>query len=147
MAYKPSEGRLARMAVFWLLFILTVFGCNSLRYVLDGITGPGSMQETLFSVPLIGDVSTNVLISLIAIPAVVAFILYRWLNKPKTADFLIEVEGELRKVAWPSFAETRGASIVVIVCVIVLMFFLFGADVLLGRFFDNVWSWGNTTGS
>ena len=131
------------MAVFWLLWLLFVYGCSSFRYVLDGWTGEGSMQETLFGVPLLGDVSPNVLISMIALPAIGAFLLYSFLNKPKYADFLIEVEAELRKVAWPSFAETRGASVVVIVCVLVLMFYLAGSDYLLGKFFDSVWSWGN----
>jgi preprotein translocase SecE subunit len=88
--------------------------------------------------PVLGDVSFNVLLSMIVIPAVVALLLIKYLNKPKIADFLIETETELRKVAWPSFLETRGAALVVIVSVVILMAFLAGADFLLSRVFDRI---------
>jgi preprotein translocase subunit SecE len=61
------------------------------------------------------------------------FVLLRVLNRPKVADFLIETETELRKVAWPNFKDTRHASIVVIITVLVLAFFLAGADIVLGE--------------
>ncbi len=141
LGYKPAQGRLARMAAFWLLWVLFVYGCSSFRYILDGWTGAG-MREKLLTLPLLGEVTPNILITMVALPALAAFFLQRLLNRPKTADFLIEVEDELRKVHWPTFAETRGAAVVVIVCVLVLMVYLAGSDWLLGRFFDNVWAWG-----
>lgn len=139
MAYKPEQGRLARMAVFWMLWLLILYGCTSFRYVLDGWL-PESMSAKMFSLPVLGDVTWNVLIALILIPAATAFLLIRNLNRPKIADFLIETEGELRKVAWPSFVETRGASIVVIACVLILMAYLAGSDWLLGSLLDRVWA-------
>ena len=47
-------------------------------------------------------------------------------------DFIREVRGELRKVAWPSKAEVVNYSIIVFVAVIVLTFFIFGLDFAFG---------------
>ena len=143
MAYKSDQGRLARMAVFWMLWLLIVYGCTSFRYVMDGWSFlPGTMNDRLFGLPVLGDVSWNVAISLLLIPGLTAWALLRYLNRPKVADFLIETETELRKVAWPTFLETRGAAIVVIVSVLILMAYLAGADWLLGRIFNRLWAFG-----
>jgi preprotein translocase SecE subunit len=62
-----------------------------------------------------------------------AFLIYRWLDRPKNADLLIETESELRKVSWPTLPEAMNGSTVVILCVAFLMVFLAGADWVLGR--------------
>ena len=77
--------------------------------------------------------------SLFAIPGLTALLLLHSLSRPKIANFLIETEIELRKVAWPSFPETRAASVVVIICVVVMMGILFGADGMLSWFLDKMW--------
>ena len=61
------------------------------------------------------------------------FGLYRWLERPKSADLLIETEQELRKVTWPSGTEVVNSSMVVIVCVLFLMGYLAAADWFLAR--------------
>ena len=57
----------------------------------------------------------------------------RYLERPKNVDLLIETESELCKVSWPTVTEAIRSSVVVMVCVIVLMVFLAGADFVLGR--------------
>ena len=56
-------------------------------------------------------------------------------------QFLREVRGELRKVAWPSRAETVNYSIVVLVTVVVLTAMIYGLDWVFATFilelFDN----------
>jgi len=56
--------------------------------------------------------------------------LYLW-KTPKTHDVSLEIAAELRKVTWPSLAETRAATIAVIVASII-------AALLLGMF-DVFW--------
>jgi preprotein translocase subunit SecE len=56
--------------------------------------------------------------------------IYLWFN-PKTHEVSLEIAAELRKVSWPSMAETRAATIAVIVASII-------AAVLLGLF-DVFW--------
>ena len=55
---------------------------------------------------------------------------YLWLN-PRTHEVSLEIVAELRKVSWPSFAETRAATIAVIVASVI-------SAVLLGLF-DVFW--------
>jgi len=55
---------------------------------------------------------------------------YLW-NNPKKREVSFEIVAELRKVSWPSFAETRAATVAVIVASLI-------AAALLGLF-DVLW--------
>ncbi|MCC6669726.1 MAG: preprotein translocase subunit SecE [Planctomycetes bacterium] len=57
--------------------------------------------------------------------------IHRALNRPRVADLLIETEGELRKVTWPSSHETISGTVAVAVTVVVMFVFLIVADLLL----------------
>ncbi len=69
----------------------------------------------------------------------IAFVYGLWalyrvvVNHPARADFLIETETELRKVAWPTRRDYVGSSIVVIVIVALLSLYLTAVDVTLNR--------------
>ena len=60
--------------------------------------------------------------------AVLAAMTAYYLNKPKTADFLIATESEMKKVSWSNKAELVGSTIVVVVTVILLALFIYLAD-------------------
>lgn len=51
----------------------------------------------------------------------------------KTSKFLNDVQGELKKVTWPTRKDTYASTIVVIVLVLVCAVFLGGVDVILSR--------------
>src|SRR5207245_1637822 len=68
--------------------------------------------------------------SLIGLGIAFAGAFYLW-RRPDTHEVSIEIAAELRKVTWPSMAETRAATIAVIVASLV-------AAVLLGLF-DVFW--------
>ncbi|MDX1966764.1 MAG: preprotein translocase subunit SecE [Planctomycetaceae bacterium] len=55
---------------------------------------------------------------------------YRIVNFPVFADFLVDVEGELAKVSWPSREELKRATVVVLVTMFLLSFVLFAYDLL-----------------
>lgn len=134
-AYKQDQGRLARMASFWTLAAMVYYGCASLREELPGFFP--ALGRPLFSgfteIPVLGvRLDAAFLIALLLFVGGV-WLLYRWLEKPKNADLLIETEAELRKVTWPTMKEVVNASIVVIVSVLFLMAFLAGADIVLAR--------------
>src|SRR5438105_6396343 len=61
--------------------------------------------------PLAGDWTWCTVIGL-GIAAAVGIFLW---TKPKTHETSLEIAAELRKVSWPSFAETRAATVAVIV--------------------------------
>jgi preprotein translocase subunit SecE len=77
--------------------------------------------------PLVGEWTWSTVIGL---GACAAAALYLWSNR-KTHEVSLEIAGELRKVSWPGFPETRAATIAVIVASII-------AAVLLGLF-DVFW--------
>ncbi len=58
--------------------------------------------------------------------------------KPRTGDFMIATEGEMKKVNWPSRREVIGSTWVVICCVVLLASLLFGADALFAFVFQQV---------
>src|SRR5438445_220620 len=68
--------------------------------------------------------------SIIGLAIAAAVALYLW-NRQDTHDVSLEIAAELRKVSWPSLAETRAATVAVIVASLI-------AAVLLG-FFDVAW--------
>jgi preprotein translocase subunit SecE len=134
MAYKQDQGRLARMAAFWALALLVLYGCRSLY-----ITLPGWWEK--LGTPLIDSVkklpllSLNLNWSLVIATLVLAaawIALYRWQQTPKVADLLIDTETELTKVTWPTVSDAVNSSLVVVGVVLFLMAFLAGMDAMLG---------------
>lgn len=134
MAYKKTQGRMARMAAFWLLAVLIFYGCTSLRRELSTFF-PDSLGAPIggLRIPVLGlDLSPALLIAGLVLAAGV-WLLKRYLDRPDKADLLIDTESELKKVTWPTFNEALHGSTVVIACVVFLMFFLAGADWFIGR--------------
>lgn len=134
--YKKDQGRLARMAAFWTLAALIFYGSTALRAELAGrwpkVFGKpliASFQE----IPVLGVQLTAAFVIALLLCVVSIWLLYRWVEKPRNADLLIETESELRKVTWPTGKEVFSSSAVVIFSVLFLMAFLAGADVLLAR--------------
>ena len=143
-AYKPEQGRMARMAAFWSLALLLLFGCTFLHDTLagyvDALQDPiGGLEIPIVSIGLTGAFLISALLFLGGI-----LWLYSYMNRPKVADFLIEVETEMRKVTWPTLEQVINASIVVVITVAVLMGFLAGSDYVLGRLVERlIFGWGS----
>jgi preprotein translocase subunit SecE len=97
-----------------------------LEHVLIAVFGGFSPTQPLTR-PLAGDWSWSTLLGL-ALAGAAALLLWR---KPKSHDASLEIAAELRKVSWPSVAETRAATIAVIVASVV-------SACLLGLF-DVLW--------
>ena len=62
--------------------------------------------------------------------------------EPKTspAQYVREVRGEMRKVAWPNWPEVRKYSIVVLVTVVIVTVLVFGLDSGIGEI--SSWLYG-----
>lgn len=59
-----------------------------------------------------------------------AWAVYRLVNYPPFADFLIDVEGEMSKVSWASVDELKRATVVVLTTMITLSLVLFLYDLV-----------------
>lgn len=128
------------MAVFWTVAVLLFYGCSSLRQTLAGAAK--SLREPMIAsmpkMPVLGTPLTASLLISLVVFAIALFFAHRWLERPKYADLLIETEAELRKVTWPTGQEVFNSSVVVVVCVLILMAFLAGADWFLARLVSPV---------
>jgi len=133
--YKKDQGRMARMAVFWSLTVLLFYGATSLREELAARWEPmrGPLVSAFPAIPILNIQLTAAFLIALVFFAGGWFALTRWLERPKSADLLIETETELRKVTWPSGQEVVNSSVIVILFVLFLMGFLAGADWLLAR--------------
>jgi len=57
---------------------------------------------------------------------------------PRSVDFLIATDGEMRKVHWPSRREVQGSTWVVIGVSLLIAAILFVADVVFAQFFTLI---------
>jgi preprotein translocase subunit SecE len=106
--------------------VLAIAAGLFLEHVLLAVFGAFGPTQPLTR-PLVGEWTWC---SVIGLGLTAAVGLYLWTN-PRTHEVSLEIVAELRKVSWPSFAETRAATIAVIVASVI-------SAVLLGLF-DVFW--------
>jgi preprotein translocase subunit SecE len=115
--YKRNQGRMTRQ--------LSAVGAALLVFL--GVW-------TLSNGPLGGSGNVWIRVGIpVAIGAAGAWAIYRAVNYPKFADFLISVEAEMDKVTWATREDLQRSTMVVIV----VMFFL---GIVLFTY-DLIWSW------
>lgn len=134
--YKKGQGIYSRIVVGIALGVLGLFASISLHNALLDL--PNVAQNT--KVPLVGIGLTWGLISSFALFAVLGFLIYIFVAgmetgvKPlddsgkRVVEFLIETQGELQKVSWPTKYELVGSTAVVIISVVVIGVFVLGVD-------------------
>ena len=117
--YKRSQGRISRQVTFAVMAI--VFALAAWRlYVTFGPRLSIGVAYSLAGVVLVAGLWFS----------------FRIVNVPRFADFLIAVEAEMNKVSWPTRTELIRSSIVVLVTIFVLAFFLFGFDIFWSTWFQ-----------
>lgn len=134
--YKKGQGIYSRIVVGIALGVLGLYAAISLHNVLLDL--PNVAQNT--RIPLVGLGLTWGLICSFALFAVLGFLIYIFVagmetgvrpldNSGKRAvEFLIETQGELQKVSWPTKYELVGSTAVVIISVVVIGIFVLGVD-------------------
>ncbi len=135
ITYKPEQGRATRLAALSVLVALAYYASFSLYRFLswDWATADLGFTIPVLEIP----VSPAFLISLGVF--VVAFLLLRSaVNRPKAAELLIDTEGEIRRVTWPTWPDTLNGSLVVIVTVFAMLVILSFTDFFLSHVFENI---------
>ncbi|TWT88143.1 preprotein translocase subunit SecE [Pseudobythopirellula maris] len=112
--YKRTQGRYARQVTMYALMVLVACGVWSLRGWLEG---QGASAGMAIATPL-------------AVLALGFWASFRLVHLPQFADFLISVEAEMNKVAWPSQGKLIRASVVVILVIFLLAALLFAYDLI-----------------
>lgn len=114
--YKKNQGRMARQLVAGAAAITICLLCWSMNQTLLADVGPltrGVVTAICFAVGL--------------------WAAFRVVNLPQFAEFLIEVQHEMAKVSWPSWAMLQRSTAVVLFTMGLLSLVLFCYDV--------VWHW------
>ena len=130
---KGGQGRWARLSAYVGLAIMAAFGAVALHNVPTHGSKWWGGDLGLWSKRLLG---VNFTLRPVFFAAVAFFLVsmigvHVFLNRPRAAEFLIETQGEMKRVSWPTRREWIGSTIVVLVLVMILSFFLFGVDSLL----------------
>ncbi|MFG0319218.1 MAG: preprotein translocase subunit SecE [Planctomycetota bacterium JB042] len=133
--YKEDQGRITRGTAFWLLVLLAYYGAATLYAFLSW---DWARKDLGFTVPVLELPFDGRLAVSVAVFLVSFLVIRKAINHPKLADLLIDTEGELKRVTWPSWPETWNGSLVVVVTVVTMLVLLAGADIILSRFFETV---------
>ena len=115
--YKRSQGRFARQVTFAVLAVIVALGAWRLNVWLEGRADAADRQLE-YVVPL-------------GVLVLGWWIIFRLVQLPKFADFLISVECEMNKVTWPKQGELIRASAVVMAVIFLLAALLY--------FYDLIW--------
>ncbi|MDF1702687.1 MAG: preprotein translocase subunit SecE [Planctomycetota bacterium] len=137
--YKKGQGTKARVTAYVLLGLLVLFGAYACHGEFNTVgRGVGlPVSDALSDLPVIGALTWMKLIS-IGVFFVGMVLVHLFLNKPGSADLMIDTEQEMRKVSWPSWPEVKSASLVVVVVTFVFGLSLFAFDKALQGLFSFI---------
>lgn len=77
-------------------------------------------------------------IGLLVVAAIVMFIVYQTARGKQTVEFFKDARTEVRKVVWPTRAETMQTTITVFIIVFLIGLFLWLLDMLLSGLFKTI---------
>ncbi len=115
--FKPTQGKNSRL---WTAIGLGALVAVGILRVYDLYLKDQYTPVPQYSIPA-------------ALALAFAWFIWRLVQYPPFADFLIATEAEMRKVSWTSPEDLKRATIVVLATIFVLAFYLFAVDYL--------WSW------
>jgi len=111
--YKKGQGKYTRVLTVLSVLLLAIIGAYVLSKRLAGFTS----TYVRFGIPT-------------AVVLIVGALVLWLVNRPKSADFLIATEGEMKKVSWSSKKEVIGSTKVVIVATFFMAALLYAVDLL-----------------
>ncbi len=114
--YKPTQGKRARL--WTALGLGAIFASGLYTFYNYYLSDQGRL------------LSYN---TALALAAVSAWLIWRFVEYPPFADFLIATEAEMNKVSWTSWDDLKRATAVVLATVFLISMFLFGVDVLWSK--------------
>jgi preprotein translocase SecE subunit len=125
---RPGLGRAVRLSAFGGVAALALFGAYAL-YMAPPISSIW-WRDVLGPAMIFGKALS---LKPILFPAVAVFlsvmsVVFLLLNQERWADFLIETEGEIKKVSWPARKEFMGSAMIVVLVVAIVSVFLHYVD-------------------
>ena len=120
--HKPGQGFWTRLGTGIGAGLIILFTVQWLYRRLPTWTALTGSDLTLFAI-------------LGVVTLVLAAVAWWLVNRPRHADFLINTDGEMKKVTWPTRAELVGSTKVVVGFMFFTAAVLFGYDQVFGLFF------------
>ena len=108
----------------------------TLAKALEALESTGTLKVTVDrseSIVLYIQAGVAVVVILIA-----GMVLWWIMNRPRSVDFMIATEAEMRKVNWPSRREIRGSTMVVVCGTIIMAVFLWSINLVFGFLFTEI---------
>ena len=126
--YRRGQGKHTRLWTAFALAAIVILGCLRLYEQLRAaeLSQDNSIQtwvETLIPVGVF---------------LIFAWLIYWVVNTPKIADFMVDAEGEMKKVSWSSRKEIMVSTTVVVVVVATMAVFLGVVDLEFSFFFSEI---------
>jgi preprotein translocase SecE subunit len=129
--YKEGHGVLVRRIAFATLAALLVWGGCELYGWLEPGRWVRDNRWVMYRIPVIHQyIDPAFAISWLTVIAGCVLI-YRALNRPQAADFLIETDTEVRKVSWPTWNDAWNSSLIVLLFVVVVTGLIVASDALI----------------
>jgi preprotein translocase subunit SecE len=116
--YKKGQGSVARFIAGSVAVVFSYFLGAEAHLVLTKFMG--------------ADDWVGISLGVVVCVAIGLLLAHYVLRDPRTVDYLIETELEMRKVNWPTKKEVIASTGVVIACVILLGVYIFGCDLVIG---------------
>ena len=125
--HKPGQARLSRLITLLCGLFMIAWGCRSLLRTIgdpsiwpqgslalnQGLLGQATDKEAWRLNPILNEVISPALVIAAVLFAVLAIAWWRFLNRERWADLLIDMEAELRKVSWPTPSDAWQSTLVV----------------------------------
>ena len=127
--YKRGQGKYTRLCSAFGWALIAGLGCLALYKKLQASDFFGVDPRTRMWLQTMIPVGLFVILG---------FVIYKLVNRPSVADFMISAEGEMKKVSWSSRKEIAVSTSVVIIVVIILAVFLGVTDTVFELFFNEV---------
>jgi preprotein translocase SecE subunit len=125
--YKKGQGTTARAVAAASMLGIGIYGAYEvMKWLSESPRLAGSrLNLGIFALPAPLLISGGVFVIFAVITALLV-------NNPRFVDYLINSEAELRKVSWPTRAELKRQTIVVIITMVAFGILLLIADLLFG---------------
>lgn len=118
--YKRGQGKYTRVGTFAGVMLVGVIGAFFLSQKLEVYVSENAYLQ--FGIPAL-------------LVAAMVWLMFWIVNRPRSADFMIATESEMKKVSWSSRKEVVGSTKVVIVTTFIMAAILFSVDVLFTLIF------------
>ncbi|MCR4316080.1 MAG: preprotein translocase subunit SecE [Planctomycetes bacterium] len=135
--HAKGQAKVTRSLALYATLGMLLWAAYRFQYFLLGRSN--FFHQTIWPSDIAGVKTTLALIFSLVLFIGGAGLLFKWLNREKPAQLLIDTEKEMRNVKWPEYEEVYNSSLVVLVFIVILIFYLLIVDFVLDGLTGDSW--------